>query len=756
MATQPQAVETPANPLYSESEVQDKLSALTDRLSKLADDQVKRKSLVERRWLDSLRAFHGRYDEKTETELVGSNKSRAYVKITRKKSNSWEARLSALLFPTDDENWDIKPTPVPTLNETAKQAVQQAEQQVAAANQQAAAGNAQAGAQMAQQAQTALSAAQMAKDAMTEAGRRGLAMKNEMKDQLVECDYASECRMVIRDAVRLGTGILKGPLAGDTINGSWLRMEDGTYQYHREADPAPIFKWVDPWSYFPDMSAIRACDREFEFERHLYSAKDLKRLVRENGFSREAVRDLIDNRQRGFVLNDSSMNYLASLRAITGSTDAIKDRYIGWEYHGPLTCEDIAIVLRAMGRDDEALQYEQDMDPLVEMRVICHFCEGKVLKLSATYPLDSGESLYSLFTFEESEASIFGYGIPEIMADSQKSMNGAWRMALDNAALSVGPQIFIDRDVVEPANRDWTLTPRKIWYKRKGAGIAQGTVLETKAIENNVQEIMQIVELSRRFIDDETALPVQAEGELTDNPNITATATNFMSMASNITFRRVVKNFDDGITTPSIRRLYDWNMQHNSREDIKGDMKVDARGSSALLQREMQSQMLLNVAQNWTSHPVLGKAIKTWDAIAESLKSAMIQPDTIIVDRDEFEQAMAQAQQEAQQQAEAAKEDPMQNPAVIAAQERTKAAQIDSDAKLQVADMNRETELIKLAQHFDISIESLKNKLAIKQLDLGHKERMLAMEAEVEDELASRASKRDRKAKGSGGYVSAG
>jgi hypothetical protein len=680
MATQPILA-----PRYSESEVQDRLGALVDRLAKLADDQVKRKSPVEDRWLNNLRAFHGRYDEQTESDLKTSSKSRAFVKITRKKSNSWEARLSALLFPTDEENWDIRPTPVPTLNETAKAAVQHAEQTLAAANQQVAQGDQQGAMQVAQQAQTQLTEAQMAKSAMAEAIRRGLAMKAEMKDQLVECDYPSECRMVIRDSVRLGTGILKGPLAGDRSRGSWLMMEDGTYQYERQNDPAPIYKWVDPWSYFPDMSAIRPSDREFEFERHLYSAKDLKRLVRENNFNADAVRDIIEGRQRGFVVNDTSLNYLANLRAITGATDAIKDRYVGWEYHGPLTCEDIAIVLRAMGRDEEAAAYEADMDPLVELRVICHFCEGKILKLSAAYPLDSNESLYSLFIFEESEGSLFGYGIPEIMSDSQKSMNGAWRMALDNAALSVGPQIFIDRDVVEPANRDWTLTPRKVWYRRKGAGIAQGTVLETKNIENNVNEIMQIVDLSRRFIDDETALPVQAEGELTDNPNITATATNFMSMASNITFRRVVKNFDDGITTPCIRRLYDWNMQHNKRADIKGDMKVDARGSSALLQREMQSQMLLNVAQNWSSHPVLGKAIRVHDTITEALKSAMIQPSTIIVDKDEFEQALAAEAQAAQEMAAAQQEDPEKNPAVIAARERTKAAQIDAQARLTVA-----------------------------------------------------------------------
>jgi len=649
--------------VQAEEEMQAKLSDLVRMLEGLAKDQVQRKAAdVEARWLGDLRAFHGRYDQVTETELAGTSKSRAYVKITRKKTNSWEARLSALLFPTDDDNWDIRPTPVPTLVEQAKQAVGQAKQALSQANeaasqvatattpeeQEALAGQAQASAAVAQEALDDAGILQLAVD---EAKKRSEAMRSEMRDQLIECDYASHCRMVIRDCVRLGTGILKGPLSGGTQRGKWLKME-GAYTYKREEDPAPLYRWVDPWSYFPDMSAMRPEDREFEFERHLWSGKDLRGLVREANFNATAVRAILEERtSRGHAVTDTSMSYLASLRSITGAADAIKDRFVGWEYHGPLGCREIATVLRALGQDGAAAQYEIDEDPLKEIRVIVWFCEGRILKMAPAYPLDSGESLYSMFTFEPSEGSIFGYGIPNIMGDSQRSMNGAWRMALDNAGLSVGPQIFIDRDAVEPANRSWDLTPRKIWYKKKGATLGAGPVLEVQNIPNNVEEIMNIVRTARQFIDDETALPVQAEGELTDNPNITATATNFMSMASNITFRRVVKNFDDGLTVPSIRRLYDWNMQHNSRDDIKGDMKIDA------------------------------------------------------------------------------------------------------DSRLQVAEMQRDTELMKLAQQYDVKLESLRTMLDMKDMDIGHKERALAVEVAVEERRDAKATSRGQDLPGSGGSI---
>jgi hypothetical protein len=498
------------------------------------------------------------------------------------------------------------------------------------------------------------------------------------------------------------------------------------------------------------MSAIRPSDREFEYERHLWSAKELRRLVREAGFNTSAVADILRGGPKGIPITEAGFSYLGELRSLTGSSDVIKDRYVGWEYHGPLDCKDYALCLRAMGMEMEADAYEAEDDPLKEVRVIAFFCEGKLLKISPAYPLDSGDSLYSIFTFEESEASLFGYGIPYIMSDSQKSMNGAWRMALDNAGLSVGPQIFLDRDAIEPANGSWEITPRKVWFRKKGAGLSQGAVLEVQNIPNNVQEIMNIVQTSRQFIDDETALPVQAEGELTDNPNITATATNFMSMASNVTFRRVVKNFDDGITVPNITRLYDWNMQHNSREDIKGDMKVDARGSGALLQRELQAAMLLNIAQNWSSHPVLKHALRIYDSITDAVRAAMIQPTTILVTKEEFEAALAAEQQAAQ----AAAQQQPQDPTIVAAQARLEAAQIDAQSRVQVAEIDRDVEMMKVAQHYQLGLDKLQAMLATKEMDIGSKERTFAAEVAVEEKRQQTAAATGQEPKGSGGYIS--
>ena len=739
--------------------IEEDLRVIVGRLASLAADQVRLKSMIEERWLRALRQFHGQYDAETEAELKEAKKSRAFVKITRKKTNSWKGRLESLIFPTDDRNYGIQPTPVPSLTSAAKEVVEKAMALVEQANKQQAEAAAAAEQGQPEQAEHAAAAAaatanaaddhaqeaQKLAEEIKEAKKRADLMQQVMDDQLVECGYSAEGRDCIFDMVRLGTGILKGPLASEASRGRWQKQDDGTHVYTREADPKPVFKRVDPWSYFPDMSARNATEKEFDFERHLWTKKDLRQLVKERGFNPDAVRRLLDEKTARQTMTESGMSYLADLRSIDGNTETLKGRFIGWEYHGPLECDEIVTMLHAVGDHEGAQYYRDTSDPLIEMKVICYFCEGELLKIAPEYPLDSQESLYSVVPFEASEASVFGYGIPDIMEDSQAAMNAGWRMAMDNAGLSTGPQIIVDRDSVEPANTVWELTPRKIWYRKKGA--AAGEAFETKDIPNNIAQIMAIVEQSRRFIDDETALPVQSEGEVTDAPNVTATASNIMALGFNVTFRSVVKAWDDGITVPSMRRLYDWNMQHNPRDDIKGDMNVDARGTSVLLVREVQSQVLMAIVQNHTVHPVLAAMLKPYDAYKKFLQSMMVPPDEIMATKDEYDQALANMAQSQGQE---------QSPQMLVAQMQMEKAKLETTTALQIADMNRQTELIKLAEARNMKLDELTAMLQVKKIDTDSKERMFAGEMGFEQQARDRAEAQGREPTGSGGYISAG
>ena len=96
--------------------------------------------LTEERWLKDLRQYRGQYDPDV-AALIGPKRSKAFVRKTRVKVKTVDSRVADLLFPAGSEkNWDIGPTPKPTVSPEQKQQIEQALVQQARAAMRAAGG----------------------------------------------------------------------------------------------------------------------------------------------------------------------------------------------------------------------------------------------------------------------------------------------------------------------------------------------------------------------------------------------------------------------------------------------------------------------------------------------------------------------------------------------------------------------------------------------------------------------------------------
>ncbi|KKL63079.1 hypothetical protein LCGC14_2178660, partial [marine sediment metagenome] len=388
---------------------------------------------------------------------------------------------------------------------------------------------------------------------------------------------------------------------------------------------------------------------------------------------------------------------------------------------------------------------------LQELETVIWFCQGELLKFGLHH-LDSGDSIYSVFCLEKDDASIFGFGIPYIMRDPQKAMAAAWRILLDNAGLSSGPQIVINNQIVEPENGVWTLEPRKIWLRKKVA-VKGEKPFEVFEIESHMDELIQLIELCKKNVDEETGLPVIAQGEQGANVTKTATGMSLLMNSANIVFRRIVKNWDDDITTTTIRRMYDFLMQFSDKEHIKGDYEVDARGTSVLLVREMQSQNLMVFLMNFSGHAVLGKYLKQegLPGLRALAKTMSLPANEIVKSNDEV----------AQDEAEAAKADKPPDPEVMKIEAQLNMKQMDLEGrrmdingKLQLADMQRETELIKLAGQQNMKLDELEAMLNEGRENRASKEREGGADRDSKERIfASEAAVSERIGKGGGGYL---
>lgn len=692
-----------ADPRRDKIELEQRLQAIAGKLDREAQRREGLRQEIEKRWLTDIEQYHGKYDEDTRKGLDKKKRSKQFINQTRPKTNATAAKLGDMLFPTDDRNWGIEPTPVPTLATSAADAVK-----MALTAKEQAQGMPEGSPEQAQ----AIAVAGQAEDIagrlqaeMDEAKKRAAAMADEIDDQLREARYQTVCRRVIEDACKIGTGIIKGPVVSDRLRKRWqpqqVQANDNggmveQFALSGQEDPRPTFLRVDPWSFFPDPDACSMEESEGEFERHLLNEKQVRALARQPGFDADAIRRVLKAGSR-----ETSLNHFNDLRSITGSghTD-INKRFKVWEYHGCIDGEDFVDIASAMGKGD-MLEDMGEIDPLTEINVTLWFCQNEVLKFGI-HPMDSGESIYSVFNLEKDEASIFGFGIPYLMRDSQSALNAAWRMMMDNGGITSGPNIVVNKELIEPEdNESYEITPWKTWTRKNGP--SNVPAFESYDFNSHQAELAGIIQMARQFMDDETNVSQLAQGEQGTHTTQTAQGMSILMNATNTVFRRIVKNWDDDLTTPTIRRIYDWNMQFSDKEHIKGDYDVDARGSSVLLVREMQSQSLMAIALSFGGHPVFGPGLKPFPLLRRLMQSQML-PANEIVKTDE----------ELAQEAAAAAGAPAPDLEIMKLENEMNIADMEVQSRERIAMIERETALIKMAENGNMEMDKLMALLADK------------------------------------------
>jgi hypothetical protein len=591
---------------------QSRLGALASRLNTLFTEQVSLKQPLEERWLICLRQYNGQYDDDVLQRIREAGGSEAYVNITRVKCNAVEAREAEMVAPTEDRNWSIEPTPVPDLVKATKAATPSDN-----------------GGQARGVTEEVQKRADEAAATMREAQVRAEGMQTVMDDQMEEAGLNAVHRQVIHNKVVLGTGILKGPVIHARVKRSFKKtkqrdektgLEVEIWAEVIEEDLAPGAESVSPWDFFPDMRATSMDDCEFTFERHRYNRQTLAELEHLPGFSKAAIKAAIDAGPVAAMAGLVDQAVSDDLRNRRASS-----RFEVIEYQGPVEREDL-----------EAAGYTVPATIGVgALQGVVWICNGQVLKASLTLMRES-ESVYDAVPFERDDTCLFGFGLPYRMRHSQAAGNAAWRMVLDNARNSVGPQVVFQKGKVKPTNGDKRVGPNKTWEVDEGVDVREA--FGVFAISPNFKSMFDILQMVRQFADEETGMPAIAQGQQLPTITKTAEGMSILMNSANTVLRRIVKEYDDWITTRFIKRLYRWNMKFNEREDIKGDYTIKALGSAALLLAEQQSKGMMQLSQLAMANPEFSKRTKWGDLYRQLVKALRISADSLVMTEDEFAQ----------------------------------------------------------------------------------------------------------------------
>lgn len=692
----------------------DRFDALCRTVSKKRDEAVKAKkaSGVETIWQEDQDYYEGvdqynrtrvRHNKPyaSDAPLIESggtasspNQCTEFFNITRQFVDSADARAADILVPRGEWNWGVKKTPIgdDAGDKTAGGQTQQDE---------------------AQQAAIALKNA-----------------KGEMRirDWLTEGHYAREYRKAINSAARIGTGILEGPFT--SIVKSKAVNEAGDLVVEKKI--APGVQFIEPEDFFPDGN----CEDDihsgsFVFKRGVLSYRELQELKLLGG---EYIAEAIDK-----VLKEGPGKCYADQKKEQGDNDLFEV----WYYTGDIDMNDVDLIddrfeeeigvevdngdVRLTG-DEGDKERGKDFQSVVVVMVNETIIKGNL------NPLQDGAFPYDVICWQKSKGHWAGIGVARQMRVSQKIVLDMGRSLMDNMALASIPMIAMKQGAVVPENGIMELAKGKLWYFTDEQITSIQEAIQFLIVPSMQREIMEIIALAGKMAEDATGVNALLQGEQGQATD-TVGGMNLLHKNASALLRRVARACDEA-TENLLGRFYDWLLMYGE-PDEKGDLEIEATGSSVLVEREleaMQAQLLLQ----FSADPEFG--INKSAIMRRITRGWGFEPTEIFYSKEEL-----------QKRAEAAAQQPQpQDPRIAAEQIRSETALAIADKRSQdnafrvqkdtdrdavysagVAERNQMT--------YQVQVEKLQLEERLALLQYAHDERITLAEAKVQ--LAGAAMK---------------
>lgn len=567
-----------------------------------------------------------------------SGRSTVFVRLTSRYVDFASAKMSEIALPIDDKAFAFEPTPIPDLIISRKE--DETPVEIAGPD-----------GQMTQMP---------IKDAVALAieEAKSAAKKAEMRiyDWMVECRHTAEMRKVIHDSARIGVGVLKGPVPDKRKTQAVVR-KGNVIELAIEEKIAPVTQWVDPWNCFPDPSCGEDIhEGDHFFERGYASAKRLRELSTRKGWNKERIEKVLAEGPGKCYMDGKPSESKAKRR-----------RFETWQFYGMLTGEEIAAA--GLEIPNEEKNYYAIVTLVNDSVVRC------ILN-----PMDSGKFPYHVFGWSRRSGHWAGVGVGEQIFMPQRTVNASFRALLENAGISAGVQVILDRGLIEPADKQWAITRNKIWFKAADAVLDDvRKAFNLFNIPNLTEQLMPIIQFAMRLAEEHSSIPLVSQGQYNENGSPQTYGQAELQNNNALSFLRERGNLlDDCITEPLVLQFYEWLLlDPDVPADEKGDFKINAHGTSAMVERAIQ-ELTITQSLQMSLNPAFGadpeKAYKMW------LKTKRIDPRDVQID--EEKKAAMQNQQ------------PPKPPQI-------EAAEIRANAELQKEEMRTKASVEKMRMDMD-------------------------------------------------------
>jgi len=623
-----------------ESQSQGVVQGLAGYVRRCFEAAAQARRPIEDRMLDCLRRRRGEYSPEELQEIQASGAPSAiYMKITDAKCHGALSWIEDLLLVPGDKPWGVKPTPLPDLPPELREEIARSAAAVGGlALQRGIMPNPAELAQLAQQLSQTDEAVEATKAAARKEDER---IERAIEDVLEEGGWRQAFKEFLDNLVTFPAAIIKGPIWEMRPTMKWV---PGQSQPVVEDKPTLVWKAPSPFDIFPAPTATTV-DDGYLCERHNLTRRDLAALKGIDGYDADAIDAVLEEYGRN-GLDDWSVFVDPNQRKFLEDKSTVvsdpEGRIAAVQFWGWVQGQQLL---------DFGLPPEQVADPLADYAAEVWVIGRYVIKAEI-----NGDSLgrrpYHKTSMRLRPGSFWGEGLPEVIADCQDMANRTARAMSNNQAISSGPQVGVDIAQFAEGENITALTPWHIWQFDMSRNQTTRPPMWFFQPDSRVAELKTVFEFFLAMADESSAIPRYLGGQ---NPQTGAagTASGLSMLMGNTSkgLKRIISNVDIHVVEPAITRTFETLLLFGLVETYRGDIKIVARGSTALIAKEQAMLRRNEFLQIVTGSPLI-QNIMGLPAIADLLRAHVrdlaIGADDAIPTGEELQRRMAAAMQAAQ------------------------------------------------------------------------------------------------------------
>jgi hypothetical protein len=343
-----------------------------------------------------------------------------------------------------------------------------------------------------------------------------------------------------------------------------------------------------PFNIYPEPDALNVQDG-YLFDHVSYRADDLVACRGLDGFNTEAINSVLQKYITGGLREWTGIeSERAQLEGRDTQAVYQSDKIEGLEYYGSVP----GTTLLEWGMTSKEIP-----DPVAHYNIRAAMIGSDIIQ-AVLNPDPLGRKMFAKASYEEINNSYWGRSLAEKVEAGTGVCNAAARALVNNLGMGSGPQVEINIDRLHGGDRgDTRLIPWKRWITHNKQQ-ATGNAINFFQPNMHAQEIMSVLKDFSNIVDESGGIPGYSHG----NPQVggagnTASGLSMLITQSSRAIKSVIRNIDNNLIVPSIQYMYDELLSDENSKyiDVVGDIKLVAKGTSALIEKEQRAVRMLEL-----------------------------------------------------------------------------------------------------------------------------------------------------------------